>query len=402
MSVTRPGGRIFIGDVTPHAFREAFFAWLEAPHGDIQESERVAVGKRVQRRLALDRELTLDPRFFDLLGAGLPRVARVEVQARKGRERNELTDFRYDVILYLDKADESAVTRTLAWSALGDDDRSVGAILRLVRSGVRIQGVPNARTREPWQRADELSNADPAGADGFLDPHEIYVAAERRGLPLEIRPDTGSRSFTISPAGAAVTGFPDGEVPLDRPALMRRLSQYASNPLRDRAARDLFPRLREFATRELPDYLRPAAYVLLGSIPRTSSGKVDRRRLPAPSHRRPELSTSYVAPRTDLEKTIETIWRDVLELDRVGIDDSFFDLGGNSLGVVTLTARLGKALGREVPVVTIFGHPTVRALAAQLAAPSATTVAVGQGNRGAQTRDAYRHRRNRRASREQR
>ncbi len=402
VSVTAPGGKIFIGDVTPHAFREAFFAWLESPQGDLDESERVAVQERVQRRLALDRELTLDPPFFDLLGVSLSRVARVEVQARKGQERNELTDFRYDVVLHLDTMDRTETSKALAWTALGESDRSLDSLLQLVHSGMCIRGVPNERTRAAWRRADALSGEDVSGGERFLDPNDLFVAAERQGVALEIRPDTGHRTFSVGPPGSCSAALPGEASPGDRQALLRRLAAFASNPLRDRQARDLFPRLREYAARELPDFLRPAAYVLMDHFPRTTSGKVDRRRLPPPSHLRPELATSYAAPRTELEKTTERIWRDVLGLDRVGIDDSFFDLGGNSLGIITLTAKLGSELGRDVPVVTLFQHPTVRSFAAQLAASDNPSAQARAGGRGALTRDAYRHHRNRRVSRERR
>jgi acyl carrier protein len=232
-----------------------------------------------------------------------------------------------------------------------------------------------------------------------LDPNDLFTAAERQGMALEIRPDRGSRTFSVGPVGSFASTPADDGRPADREALLRRLSEHASNPLRDRAAQALFPRLREFAARELPDYLRPAAYMLLEHIPRTASGKVDRRRLPSPGHQRPELSTPYAAPGSELEKTTERVWRDVLGLDRIGIDDSFFDLGGNSLGVVTLAAKLGKELGREISVVTIFEHPTVRAFAARVAAPSAPSAVAGRGARGAQVRDAYRHHRHRRVAR---
>jgi acyl carrier protein len=349
--------------------------------------------------MALDRELTVDPPVFDLLGAHLPRVARVEVQARKGRERNELTDFRYDVILHLDDPGELSASVPTSWPALGEGDRSVDGVLKLVRAGTRINGVPNARTKTPWRRADELSDAVPASEETFLDPNDLFTAAERQGMALEIRPDTGSRTFSVGPLGSFALPPADDGDPADRQALLSRLSEHASNPLRDRAARELFPRLREFAARELPDYLRPSAYVLLEHFPRTASGKVDRRRLPSPDHQRPELSTPYAAPGSELEKTTERVWRDVLGLDRIGIDDSFFELGGNSLGVVTLAAKLGQELGREIPVVTLFEHPTVRAFAARLAAPAAPAAVVGRGVRGAQVRDAYRHQRNRRVAR---
>lgn len=402
VAVTAPGGKVFIGDVTPHAFREAFHAWLEAPDGPLAEGDRAAAKDRAQRRSALDRELTLDPPFFDLLGAGVPRVARVEVQVRKGKERNELNDFRYDVILHLDDGGESFEGRTLTWSEVGGPDRTIDRLLEHVRSGVCVRGIPNARTRAPWQRAGELYGDDPVQGETFLDPNDLLVAAEQRGIALEVRPDTGHRNLTVGPPGACAPAVIADDILADRSALLRRLSAYASNPLRHRSARELIPRLREFAVQELPDYMRPAAYVLLEALPRTTSGKVDRRRLPSPGHRRPELSTPYAAPRNGLEKTAEEVWRGVLGLDRIGIDDSFFDLGGNSIGVVTLAARLGEVFAQEIPVVTIFEHPTVRSFAAWLDVPAAPAVTPGRGTRGSLTRDAYRHRRNRRVSRGQR
>lgn len=399
ISIAAPGGRIFVGDITPHGFREAFFTWLEAPEGLVDGAERAALRERVQRRLALDRELTLDPAFFDLLGAALPRVSRVEVQARKGRKHNELTNFRYDVILHLDRAGEPVTRKDLSWVTLDADSQSTENLVELAGSGLCVRGVPNVRTRVPWQRMDELTGDAVDEERVFLDPDQIYEAAGRRGTALEIRPDRECRTFSVGPPGACAPNLVDPEAALGREALLRRLSAYASNPLRERTARDLFPRLRQFAEQQLPDYMRPAAYVLLDTFPRTSSGKVDRRRLPSPGHRRPELSTSYFAPRTDLEKATERVWREVLELDRIGIDDSFFELGGNSIGVVTLAARLGRVLGREVPVLAIFEHPTVRSFAARLERPARSTAGSRQGARGALTRDAYRHRRNRRVSR---
>ncbi|MEE4175805.1 MAG: amino acid adenylation domain-containing protein [Xanthomonadales bacterium] len=399
VAVTSPAGRIFIGDVTPRAFREAFFSWLEAPEAPVADTERAGVRERVQRRLSLDRELTLDPAFFDLLGAALPRVARVEVQVKRGRRRNELTDFRYDVTLHLDAGDPVAVSEDMTWSALDEASRTPEGLIRLVRSGARIGGVPNERTRTPWQRADELAGITGEADQQAVDPNELFDAADRLGIPLALRPETGSRTLTVAPAGAGIPDTITGHGGEDRPALLRRLAVHASNPLRDRVARVLVPQLRAFAEQELPEYMRPATYVLLDAFPRTSSGKIDRRQLPAPGHRRPELATSYAAPRTQLENTLAGIWGDVLALERIGIDDSFFELGGNSIGVVTVAARLTGELGREVPIPMLFEHPTVRTLAARLEAPVTAPSSMERGARGARTRAAYRHRRNRRVAR---
>ncbi|MBH0780947.1 non-ribosomal peptide synthase/polyketide synthase [Nocardia bovistercoris] len=114
----------------------------------------------------------------------------------------------------------------------------------------------------------------------------------------------------------------------------------------------------------LPSYMVPAAYVRLEAMPLTSSGKLDRNALPEP-----ERSTvSYRAPETDEERLVAAEFADVLGLDRVGLDDDFFALGGNSLVATQITARLAAAVGAEVPVRSLFEYPTVAGLAAHLPA----------------------------------
>ncbi len=124
--------------------------------------------------------------------------------------------------------------------------------------------------------------------------------------------------------------------------------------------------LRAVAAERLPGAMVPAAYVLLAALPRDRNGKLDRRALPPPGAARPDLAAAYAAPRTELERRIAAVWSELLGLERVGIEDSFFELGGNSLAAVRLRSRLERALGRELSIVDLFRHPTVAALAAHL------------------------------------
>jgi amino acid adenylation domain-containing protein len=117
----------------------------------------------------------------------------------------------------------------------------------------------------------------------------------------------------------------------------------------------------------LPDYMVPAALVFLDELPRTVNGKLDAARLPAPVHTRPELAAAYSAPRSELERTIAAAWSAALKLESVGLDDNFFDLGGHSLLMAKVHARLGEALGREVSLIELFQYPTVGSLARHLA-----------------------------------
>lgn len=122
-------------------------------------------------------------------------------------------------------------------------------------------------------------------------------------------------------------------------------------------------KLREELKRLLPDYMIPSAFVRLDTMPLTTNGKVDRAALPAPDRQRPEQSAEFAAPRNDLERALAAIHRHVLNLDRVGVDDNFFDLGGNSLLAVEAYRRMGSLANGKCQALDLFKYPTVRSLA---------------------------------------
>ncbi|MCY1047783.1 phosphopantetheine-binding protein, partial [Corallococcus sp. bb12-1] len=92
----------------------------------------------------------------------------------------------------------------------------------------------------------------------------------------------------------------------------------------------------------------------------------DRKALPPPDASHLGVSSAYEAPRSELERTLAALWQEVLEVPRVGLHDGFFELGGNSLLLVQVHGRLKAALGVDVPLLTLFQHPNISALAAQL------------------------------------
>jgi amino acid adenylation domain-containing protein len=125
--------------------------------------------------------------------------------------------------------------------------------------------------------------------------------------------------------------------------------------------------LRAFVGERLPDYMVPSTFTELEAFPLTPNGKVDRQRLPAPDGRRAGSAGSLVAPRSQLEHAIAQVWRDVLRVEEVGVDDNFFDLGGYSLLLVRVQTKLREMLDLEVPIVEMFQYPTIRTLAAHFA-----------------------------------
>ena len=131
--------------------------------------------------------------------------------------------------------------------------------------------------------------------------------------------------------------------------------------------------LRSFCRQHLPDYMAPSVFVRLDSFPLTVNGKIDREALPAPVL---ERSPNFVAPRTELERRIAAIWSDTIQLGEVGVDDNFFEIGGDSLKLAEAHSRLNRELGRALPVTALFQHPTVSLLAKYLQAESRTNPAI--------------------------
>jgi amino acid adenylation domain-containing protein len=131
-------------------------------------------------------------------------------------------------------------------------------------------------------------------------------------------------------------------------------------------AQGLAPLLRCFLKEKLPEYMIPAAFVMLETLPHLPNGKVDRRALERLSIDQSKLGKDFIAPRTPTEEAIAKIWADVLKRDRVGIRDNFFELGGDSLLAVHLMAQIHKQFERELPLSTLFLTPTVEGLATTL------------------------------------
>jgi len=136
--------------------------------------------------------------------------------------------------------------------------------------------------------------------------------------------------------------------------------------------------LRASLKQKLPEYMVPGIFVMLENLPLTPNGKVDRRALPEPEQTRPELGNPYMAPRTPVEQVLADIWAKVLRVEKVGVHDDFFELGGESLLATQVIFRAREVLQTDLPLQALFENPTIAELAtaiAQQAAPSETPLA---------------------------
>ncbi|MBN2549339.1 MAG: amino acid adenylation domain-containing protein [Anaerolineales bacterium] len=157
---------------------------------------------------------------------------------------------------------------------------------------------------------------------------------------------------------AAWTNGPD-----DKPSDDKRLLAYvAPHPGATLQAGELRAHLKS----RLPDYMLPAVYIILESLPLLPGGKIDRRALPAPQAPGPDAREDYIPPRTPLEQTLAQIWQEVLRRDKIGLEDNFFELGGHSLLAARLLSEVSRQLGLHIPLIELFENPTIAQLAASL------------------------------------
>jgi acyl carrier protein len=128
---------------------------------------------------------------------------------------------------------------------------------------------------------------------------------------------------------------------------------------------DLVDQLRAHLRASLPEYMVPAAFVTLDALPLTENGKIDRKALPAPDVSA-QLKAAYVAPRTPTEEILAGALGEVLGIERVGVEENFFDLGGHSLLAMRVISRVRQALFVELPLRDLFAAPTISRLAARI------------------------------------
>lgn len=134
-------------------------------------------------------------------------------------------------------------------------------------------------------------------------------------------------------------------------------------PVSEQAEEDLsYENLRKSLKEKLPNYMIPSSFMFLKKFPMTPNGKIDRKALPAPKSIRPQLSTQYIAPSDELEELITGIWQEVLHLEKIGVNDNFFDIGGHSLLLAQVRSKISNVIHKEVSILDLFRYPTIYTL----------------------------------------
>jgi len=374
------GGAVFVGDVRSLPLLEAFHTSLQL-HNAADSMTLGQLRQRVQTGIRQEGELLLDPEFFLAWARRNPAISHVEIQLRQGRAHNELTLFRYDVILHVGQPIPATNCAWMDWKAQGLTVARLREILKETRPGLLgVTNVANARLCEASAAARILSSDEGSSTIGELraalrdsaaagvEPDDLWGIELDLPYKVEIRSSRAAADghcdvlFRRTELGS-LTPYPAAVHFPAETNVVRPWQTYANNPLRQRAAGKLIPQVRVWLEGKIPEYMRPASYVVLDSLPLTGNGKVNRRALPVPEEMRPEVQNAYAAPRTPVEELIAAVFADVLRIDRAGAGDDFFELGGHSLSATQVVSRIRQAFQIELPVRALFESPTVRGLA---------------------------------------
>ena len=391
LQAVRPGGAIFLGDLRSLPLLECFHASVELARTP-GETSCEAFARKVKEQLRREEELAVAPAFLTWLRDRNPRISSVQVQPKRGRACNELVKFRYDVILSVGlPLEECAEIQWLDW-------RNDGLSLDTLRKELEeekpallgVRQIPNARLKDErrtlaWLQDELRSQTVEAlrrhlAADeesSSVDPQQLWRWEEELPYRIEISWAAGDPSGaydvlfrrTETASDLAFVRFPESPMTASDP------QDFFNDPKWSRRADELKPILREHLRQKLPEYMVPSAILMLERLPVTPNGKLDRSVLPEPEQVNKEISV-MTSPRTPVEEILSGIWKQVLRLERVGINSQFFELGGHSLLATQAVSRIREILGVELPLRALFETPVLAELAVRIEALQREAVTI--------------------------
>ncbi len=364
VDATADQGRIFVGDVRNLALAPQFYARQALAHADPGASAQ-DVARAAGELAVLESELLISPEYFTALAARSPRVTGVEILPRRGRHRNEMSLYRYDVVLHVGDRPAAPEAQEVTWGDQVHDLASLAA--RLDHRGpdaLLVRGVANDRLTHD----NELLEAPVCTT--AVDPEDLWTLED-------------STPYRVSVSWAAADSQGAMDVLLvrqgahdDRPLLVphpapepsARLTNAPTRHRRTTEEGSAADGLRSWLAERLPAHLLPARIVEVDALPRTRTGKLDRGALGGlvtAGRTARQRDSVGAAPRTGLERTLADAWAQVLGLPEVGVHDNFFTLGGDSLLAIRAVARCRQA-GVQLTVRQLLSEQTVAALAAAL------------------------------------
>ncbi len=374
LELLAPGGALFIGDVRNRTLQGAFQTAVALARTDTTDTAEIR--QRVRRAMLSEPELLLAPEFFTTWAADHPSVAGLDIQVKRGLADNELNRYRYDVVVHKTPTwvRSLATVPTWTWTQCAGLGGLRTQLITQRPAAVRIAEIPRAGVitdvhieqalAAGLSLADAIAPASVTATPDTATPEQLHRFGKAAGYHVAVT--WGAQPGTLDAVFIAPEPHRQHTPPLTDLYLPPTGAHQSTPHANDPRTNTKISAVRQQLSARLPDYMVPSQIVVLEEFPLTSSGKIDRKALPAPVF----AATPFQAPRTQTEQIVAGIYAQVLGVERVGVDESFFDLGGNSLLAMPVIDAINKTLDTNLAVRTIFDAPSVRSLSQELGRPA--------------------------------
>lgn len=381
IDLIQAGGIIFVGDVRSFSLYPLFQTSVQ-----LHQAEGTTTGQelnqKIRENIIKESELLIDPGFFILLKKRYPKISHVEILPKTSKYENELSKFRYQVIIHIGPTIE--VHEEINWVNWQKENQLIPFLETLLKErGTEIIGLKNIpnhqlvqdrqvytwlQNKETQVTATELKATKQLSEDVIkLDDLNNLAAALSYETKVFLENDIHDGGYDILfRKKASHNDFMDLSriyfKTIEREFSDNQLICYGSDPLKSKLNRRLVPLLNSHLKEELPDYMMPSGYVFVESFPQTLNGKIDRNALVEIGNRELGIIQEYTAPQNETAKKLATLWQEILGRDMIGAKDNFFELGGHSLKATQLTSRIHKEFNTRIDLKSVFTHPTVEML----------------------------------------
>ena len=376
-------GSVFVGDVRDYRLHGEFHLSVEMfKHHNDDNCQKPDIAYTVNHNIKNENELLVAPEYFIELSMNIPKISCVEILPKRGKAHHEMNRFRYDVIIHIGLCSGENNLSKLNWVEF-DSGISLERLLEKNTDYIALRNYPNKWVIRDCKVCKFLSEGNDkiiSECDKLNGQYDIYYDIE--GL-YKLAKDKKYELYTslslTDKSCYNLIFYKEGKVFNFKNQLYKENCEnllpksYSNNPIKSLQKRKIpLDELKNYLAVKLPEYMIPAYFVELNEFPLNTNGKIDKKALPTPELKGDE--NNYVAPLTELEKQLADIWQELLGIGRIGINDDFFRMGGNSILTIKLANRISYDTKLKVQIADIFKHPTINRLVSNCSDPIAIAI----------------------------
>jgi amino acid adenylation domain-containing protein len=371
ISLLKGKGRIIIGDVRDYRLLKLFNARLNLKK--LQDKVSVKEFKwMLDQEVLKEEELCFSPGYFYQLQSLYPNITNIEIQWKQGSYINELTLYRYTVVIHLGIEKELIEPEWESWQGTKDTNNITEKLQQGDITTLALKDVPNPRLWKEKLLEDALNNKSVLTIGDIVTDKQdeesegiaqMLTVAKAKGYKYRLLLNEDPLKMNVLIEQKFSSGFVKQEY-IEKDSGSKGWN--TNIPLFTDIGFLLQKDIKHFLQQRLPEYMIPLELISLDHLPLTTNGKIDRIFLNQREDKAATNKLNYQPARTETEQMLVTIWEKLLNADRIGIYDNFFDLGGHSLLATRTVSAIRKELEIEIAIKDLFIYPTIAKLSKYL------------------------------------